>query len=138
MILKDIVNEVDSVDVMVALSKSYKDQEKNITGYKRVLEELKGLEPTSVLEGWYVIIQYIEPTEDINGYYSVSGVNPDEDMLYAMEYEPWGNWLALKVYDNAFDDMTKAEFMAHVLWEMTWAGFSQERVKARREEILSY
>ena len=66
-----------------------------------------------------------------NAYFSVSGVCNQKGIkqLYAIEYTPWSEWLGCEVDRKVLRKMTSEEIAAHCLWEMTFAGFTQDKIR---------
>lgn len=54
---------------------------------------------------------------------------------YGLDLSPWEEWLAVRVPPALAAAMPAAEIVAHCVWEMTFYGFTQERVAENRAEI---
>ena len=153
MILKDYFEILDRDDVMIALLELYPEQEKNLDGYISAFDEIAGLTPNrtdAMRIRVYHVFQEYRPKYDLDtdDYISVCGVNPEAapddwgrsgvEITWAIEYSPWDEWVAMEVEtvgdDDRFDSDEKV--LAHILWEMTWSGFTQRQVKERADEIF--
>ena len=66
-------------------------------------------------------------------YFSVSGVCTEKGIKqsYAIEYMPWSEWLGCEVDKQVFKKMPKEEIAAHCLWEMTFMGFTQDKIRKK-------
>jgi len=57
-------------------------------------------------------------------------VNGKECMSGA--FTPWAQWLAFEI---KLGDYSELDFLAHVLWDMTFHGFSDQAVQASAEKV---
>lgn len=130
-LLKDIVGACAFKKVKEALLELYPDQKKSIKGYKYVFKTLKRMRPGYSKEGMVIDIERVGRGR--NAYFSVSGVCTQKGIKqsYGIEYTPWSEWLGCEVDRKGLKKMTKEEIAAHCLWEMTFAGFTQERIRRR-------
>ncbi len=55
--------------------------------------------------------------------------------FFSFLLEPWVKWLAIRVPDSLLEKMTPAEIVAHCVWEMTFYGFTQEKIAELRTEL---
>jgi hypothetical protein len=54
---------------------------------------------------------------------------------YGLDLSRWEEWLAVRVPQSLLDKMMATEIVAHCLWEMTFYGFTQEKIAAFRAEL---
>jgi hypothetical protein len=129
MLLKDIVQACIFKDVKNALLMLYPDQRRNISGYKNVFETLKEMRSGYNKEGMVIDIRRVGRGK--NAYFDVSGICLEKDIQqsYALEYTPWSKWLGYEVSPKVLKKMTKEEITAHCLWEMTFMGFNQNKIR---------
>ena len=130
-LFKDIVRSCALKKVKDALLKLYPDQKKLIKGYKYVFKTLKLMRPRYGKEGMVIDIRRVGRGK--NAYFSVSGVCTQEGIKqsYAIEYTPWSEWLGCEVDRKVLKKMPKEEIVAHCLWEMTFMGFTQNRIRRK-------
>jgi hypothetical protein len=128
-LFKDIIGVCSFTKVKDALLRLYPDQKKLIKGYKYVFKTLKLMRPIYSKEGMIIDIERVGRGK--NAYFSVSGVCTQGGMKqsYAIEYMPWSEWLGCEVDRKVLRKMTREEIAAHCLWEMTFAGFTQDRIR---------
>ncbi len=128
-LFKDIVRSCTFNKVEDALLELYPDQKKLIKGYKYVFKTLKLMRPRYSKEGMIIDIERVGRGK--NAYFSVSGVCTQQGIKqsYAIEYTPWSEWLGCEVDKQVLKKMTKEEIAAHCLWEMTFAGFTREKIR---------
>lgn len=131
-LFKDIVRSSSFRKVRDALLKLYPGQKKNIKGYEHVFQTIKLMRPRYNKEGMVIYIEKVGRGK--NAYFSVSGVCTQKKIKqpYAIEYTSWSKWLGCEVDKQVLKKMTKEEITAHCLWEMTFAGFTQDKI---RQEI---
>jgi hypothetical protein len=130
-LFRDIVRACSFKSVKESLLRLYPDQKKNITGYKDVFETLRLMRPRNNKEEMVIDIRRVGRGE--NAYFSVSGICLEEDIsqLYALEYTPRSKWLGYEVAQSVLKKMPKDEIAAHCLWEMTFAGFTQSKIRRK-------
>jgi predicted membrane GTPase involved in stress response len=118
----------------------YPEQKRNKERYTLALKEIRGLKPTHKEQ--FVVHCKKEIDEDGDVYYNVFGANgemweysPNEEKTWALEYSPWDEWLG---WETEFVNMTKEQFLAHCLFEMTSNGFSYKEQQKRSKVILGW
>jgi len=130
-LFKDIVRSCAFKKVKEDLLELYPDQKKLIKGYEYVFKTLKRMRPRYSKEDMVINIERVGRGK--NAYFSVSGVCTQKGIKqsYCIEYRPWSEWLGCEVDRKVLKKMTKEEITAHCLWEMTFAGFTQERIRRK-------
>lgn len=75
--------------------------------------------------------QLSDDPEADKDYIDVSGRIAGDDAHYTIEYTPWAEWLSMSIeLDSTVQGMPDVETLAHILREMTWAGFDEATIKA--------
>ncbi|MBI4824937.1 MAG: hypothetical protein HY807_00745 [Nitrospirae bacterium] len=130
-LFKDILKVCTFKDVNEALLKLYPDQRKGIKGYEYVFKTLKNMRHRYSKEGMVIDIKKVGRGK--NAYLDVSGVCTEKDIRqsYALEYTPWSKWLGYEVDKKVLKKIPKEEIVAHCLWEMTFMGFTQSKIRSR-------
>lgn len=102
--------------------------------YAAALAELRGTVPEPPEKPWYLTVS---EDRDLSGrdVVSVSGRLPDDPEYYAMEFSPWPEWLSLPVDPAAVERFGALDVMVHVLWEITFCGYSDAEVSGERDEL---
>ncbi len=128
-LFKDIVKLCTFKNVKRALLRLYPDQKKVIHGYEYVFKNLKHMRHRNNKEGMVIDIKKVGRGKNV--YFCVSGVCTEKDIQqsYALEYAPWSKWLGYEVDKKVLKKMPKEEIAAHCLWEMTFAGFTQDKIR---------
>jgi len=84
---------------------------------------------------------HIEFQEDEDGgYHDVSGrdgslrENGQEECfgLFPMD---WDEWLGMEIEADTLEKYPELDILCHVFWEMTWCGYSMEKVKKFRKRL---
>lgn len=60
----------------------------------------------------------------------------DSKEIFALDFTSWSELSSYKILIR--DDLSTHEIAAHILWEMTFWGFSEEEIKKQKEVTLSY
>ena len=95
--------------------------------YQRVYTDLKKKAPHD--DGGCNI--YITKTgKEEEPYIDVLLYNRVEDSLYSLDFYPWSQLIDCPIDNTA--DIENSAVLAHVLWEMTFHGFSEESVAKKR------
>lgn len=134
-LFKDIVRACVFRNVKESLLRLYPDQKKAINGYKHVFQTLRLMRPRYNKEG--MVIDIRRAGRGKNAYFSVSGVcaKKGEQQSYALEFIPWSEWLGCEVDKNVLKKMPKEEIIAHCLWEMTFIGFTQNKIRRKLNSL---
>jgi hypothetical protein len=122
--LKDLIKRHNFVPVWKKLVDYYPDQRDAQAGYLVVWHKLQELEPKESKFTIHVETVYAQFEGD-EDYVTVHAKKPGDDSYWAIEFTEWAEWLGMEVVSE-FNNM---ETIAHCLWEMTFAGWTQEEVK---------
>ena len=130
LLFKDIVQACSFGNVKKSLLRLYPDQKRNITGYRYVFESLRHMRYRRNKEGMKIRIEKVGRGK--NQYFDVSGVCAEGGhQSFALEYTSWAKWLGYEVEQATLKKMPKEEIVAHCLWEMTFIGFTQKKIRRR-------
>ena len=75
-----------------------------------------------------------EPGEE---YYSTDGKKKGEKYPWAIEFTRWEETANWKIDKNTLKNYKPSEILAHFLWEMTYCGFKQSKVKKFTDDLYS-
>jgi hypothetical protein len=142
------------------LCEIYDDEKDNYDGHVETLKKLEGMEPAPITEECYkgmeieithVIQDWKDPELGIEEYDDVHGKNgktraeasPDiqalkdchEEECWGLDFTPWAEWLGMPIRQVTFDNYSELDAMAHCLWEISWMGFDEKTIKAKREDL---
>jgi hypothetical protein len=105
--------------------------ENSMTGYRDVYETLLALEPTFNDEGWKIVLDLVVQGDDT--YTDVSTVKGGSDEQYSSSLSLWEDWLGYFIEENN----QSADAIAHILYEMTFYGFTNDKVQELAEDMAS-
>jgi len=136
--LRDLVLKVEAADVTEAIGRLYDRRETQwlAVAVADVLGQLRKLAPDPAASRCQLNIE-LTPSLDPNDqpFWDVSCIKESDPDRCGLDLSPWDEWLALRVPQSLLDKMTAAEIVAHSVWEMTFYGFTQERIAAFRVEL---
>lgn len=129
----DILNAASPDKVEEEYLRAYSEEVKNhgtdawanahsFSRYRQIVNDT-----ISVVDGGMcVVITYVR--EDGYGRYDVSGRQPNDEVSYALEFSPWGEWKLMNV--NCPSEMDVHQAACHLYYEMTWYGWPDQIAKA--------
>jgi hypothetical protein len=138
MIFKDVVLEVlvGNGDVVDRFAELYNQGNwdgklvRYISGLALAVRELKFTEP--VLTNFQLVVR--KEVGDGESYTVVTCLNLDTDETFALDFIPWNEVLGMQVVIPK--GMTKLDYGIHVMWELTFYGWSNEDVQEKAKEVL--
>lgn len=130
-----LVATVSDCDLIAALDRMYFDEAGHEGAYLEMRQKLRGVvaEPSAmdcVLSRRWSLDDPPEPVVD------VSGREMGDPERYAIEYEPWPRWLGMAVHVAPELELSDADMLANILYEMSWAGFDEADIAAQKDEIM--
>jgi len=142
MVLKELLHKHNWPDIRSALVRLYPDQKGSIIAYKKVFRMLRAMQPTETK--MRIVIENIFDECEGKYYASVSGKNgtlrkeeepeifkdDSEEMSWGLDFTDWGEWLGMEIDSGTLASYSGLDIIAHCLWEMTWWGFTPEKVEA--------
>ena len=146
MTFQDVVKASDWKGVEKAMLYYYPDQKKALKRYKEIFKEFqtkkaktdKPLEIELSLVS-DVLTADIEERKIPQQYVNVSGRKKRgkyAKVNYGIEFTPWSEILAYPVSRLTQEHYTREEIVAHMLWEITFVGFSEGQVKEASDSLM--
>ena len=143
--LHELFEQFDNFDLIKdKFLELYPDQKDNIIGHEAAFYEIKNISKKSYLPNEDNMSIYVKQTEDDFGseeeketYVHVSGYVPNDEecVWWAIEFKPWAEWLNYPIWEESFKEFSKEELICHILWKMTFNGYTEEQVNEKREEL---
>jgi hypothetical protein len=147
---KELIDKYDWDEVRSAFLQLYPDQEENIEGYKQVFSELRTIKPVETK--MRIVIEDVFDEYDKGYHVHVSGKdgtlnkesNPEhfkddelgnQEVSYGIEFTDWGEWLAMEIDHESLARYSELDIIAHCLWEMTFYGFTREKIKKQLTQL---
>jgi len=135
MLLKTLINNANYNDVWVVIGKEYNLKKDAHQAYEAVFEELKIIEPKPCDPPVTCVVARLEnwtsPGEFI---FDVFGIISGDKNHYALEMNPWDEWLNYDILNKSIEVYGQEEVLAHILYEMTFFAFSSKTVNKRAEK----
>lgn len=82
-----------------------------------------------------VELQYDED----ESWFNVHGIpigNTEDGETWAIEMTDWREWLGAEIDSDTLSSYHAEELIGHILWEMTFCGFTNEEILGRRKELI--
>lgn len=140
--LKEYINGIDIEDVMTAMLKWWPNEKCNIDNYHSVWKTLNEMEPIDSELSIGVTIETDEPkydnSDECESWLCVDGIDANGQM-WAIEFTKWSEWLGMTIHEETLSNpnLSKADIICAILWEMTFSGFDEETIQGKLDEINS-
>lgn len=119
-------------DVKEQITELYPEQEQSIKGYELAYQELQGLE--SIPNDMTICVC---EEKDIDGtvYAHVFGKTKDDPDNWCLMITDWREWLGMNIDKESLVNYSSTELLVHILFEMTWRGYSNEEIGKARKKL---
>ena len=136
--LRDLFRKVEDESVIEAVARLY-DQRKTEwlpDAIADVLSELRKLTPDSAGCQYKLHIELTPPIDpEEQSHWDVSCTKQNDPERYGLDLSHWEEWLGISVPHSLIHQMTETDIVAHCVWEMTFYGFTQEKIAETRAEL---
>lgn len=130
MLLKDYIKEVSFSDVIKVLEGYYDfDETKGfLITWSELFNEIFNLEIIDAgnQDMWIELIE-------VDGYIDVEGRREGENVSYGLGFTDWKEILQMEVRTDL--DLSKEEITAHIVYDITWYGATQDMIGEKKEII---
>jgi len=136
--LRYLVRDVQEAAVVEGIARFYDQRETDWLpdAVADVLGQLRKLAPDPAGSRYQLSIELTPPVDPKDQpFWDVSCIKEGDPDRCGLDLSRWEAWLALGVPQSLLDKMTAAEIVAHCVWEMTFYGFTQEKIAAFRAEL---
>jgi K+ transporter len=135
MTLRKLLKETPYKSVFNVIYKTFYQQKKYLNSkiieadvaYSKVCKDLIDL-PENKIENQKI---YLANVADLTGEIDVCLLDEVEDELYSFDFVPWRDIIDLEILKTA--KISTVECLAHILWEMTFWGFSEEQIEKQKQ-----
>lgn len=132
----ELFHSLDRDEVVAAILRLYPEHPgDHPDGYLQawdIIRAKQAAEPTGMTVELYMVPSFDEPPEN---YVSVHGRDANDE-TWAIEYTAWKKWLCMPVIVLIeVGNITPTDTLAHIFWEMTWAGYDDEQIEKQITEI---
>ncbi|RJQ30088.1 MAG: hypothetical protein C4589_03935 [Peptococcaceae bacterium] len=113
----------------------YFDERPALPAYKEVFTQVREKEPSRDESGMAVHIKFVPESDFNEAHYSVDGKKSGDDETYALDFSTFAEWAAYPLSEEVLASLPPEEIAAHVLYEMTFYGFSEEAIQQKKREL---
>ena len=111
-------------------------KEKRKRKSREAFDYIQSLEPTE--SNMRINIEF-QPDEEC-GYHDVSGKDSSlsengQEEFFGLFLVDWDEWLGMEIEAETLEKYSELEIISHVFWEMTWCGYSMEKVEKFRKRL---
>lgn len=136
MTLKNLIKNNKWAAISPLFLDLYSDAEEDIVGYEVVFNNLGSMKPVKI--DMFIVIYKEKDSEE--EYIDVSGLhkypkNKEEKYPQGIELTPWSKWLGMTIHPATLEMYSEQEIIVHCLYEMTFAGFSNEDIPKAIQKI---
>lgn len=135
MTVGELFKELRWEAVEKAIVTLYPDERPALPAYKEVFTQVREKEPSSDESGMTVHIKFVPESDFSEAHYSVDGKIPGDDDFYALDFSTFAQWAAYLLSEEALTSLPLEEIAAHVLYEMTFYGFSDDVIQQKKREL---
>ena len=132
MTLGEIITTTEFEPIFDILSEYYtnvvSDLDRVKKVYKRLFLKLKRKKPVPC-DIKIIITSYLDDCG--MSYSKVEGIDDDRE-IWGIELTPWNKWLGMEIKSETLDKFEHSKIIAHCLWEMTFLGISEARLRLKK------
>ena len=130
----ELLHSVQKGDVLASLAITYTGEGEDAEGYDKAWDILLTIQPKMTTLS--CVLALVERPVNWKGI-DVSGLEAgDTETHYAIEFVDWAEWLSMPVIvDPSAGDLSEVEQLVHILYEMTWGGYTPATQQEHLEEI---
>jgi len=129
----DLIFKLNPEQVIKRLVELYPGQRSE--HYLQVLEELKTTKPKKTR--FTILIMEYGDVRDKRDYISISGITKTDEKHWALDFIDWAEWLSMPIAKKSIEYFSLIDILCHCLWEMTFFGFTSEKVKNKINKLRS-
>jgi len=134
MILKDLIKEIPFKEVKKRLGVLYPAQKKSMSGYEALYRSLLKKRPRK--SSTTIDLEWVKDKDsDGGGYWDVHGREPNDDTRWALDLSTFSQWLGFTIGQELPLRKDKVTLLCHILWEMTFHGYSDKEIQNFHRKI---
>lgn len=127
-----ILSTTTDEDILGAIPKLYWRERPD--QYMPFLKELRSIRPKATEMTCRLKRAYSEDDKP-QAIIVVVGVKDGDPTEWAIEFRPWAEWLSMVIDCPPELELSNAQILANIFYEMTFAGFDEEEIALRRARI---
>ena len=134
--LAEIISRYAWAEVEPVYLRLYPKEKRRRKKVREAFEYIRSLKPAD--SNMRIHIEFRDDEE--GGYHDVLGkdgtVRADgQEESYAIFLVDWDEWLGMEIEADILKKYSELEILCHIFWEMTWSGYSMEKVKKYRKRL---
>ena len=134
--LSELISRYSWPEVEPVFLQLYPKEKRKRKRPRGAFEYIQSLTPVD--SGMRIYIEFQEDEE--GGYHEVSGRDGSlrengEEESYSLFLVDWDEWLGMEIEGETLEKYSELDILGHVFWEMTWCGYSMEKVKKFRKRL---
>jgi hypothetical protein len=139
MTFKELLDSLTDDTITASLHKLYYSDrpDYNFTSYLTALKAIRALAPTE--SNLTIVVKAVtadsNPGDFVEEFVDVD-CRDDNGKVWALDFVPWNKWLGSEVDAISLVGFGKAEIAAHCLWEMTFYGYTEEKIRKVEESVM--
>ena len=103
---------------------------------REAFEYIQSLKPV----GYEMRIHLEYQDDEEGGYHDVSGRDGSlrengQEECFGLFLMDWDEWLGMEIEAETLEKYSELDILCHCFWEMTWCGYSMEKVKKFRKRL---
>lgn len=127
----------DIKDTFIELYPEFSNEGHNLKGIEKAMIEIKKIKKPSISDiNGKLYVTYNDGPDPDDKYYDVFYQENNDDIRYSMMYRLWDDWIKIPIDQDTINNYDEILVLCHILWEMTWNGYTQEQVQQARDEFL--
>lgn len=120
-------------DVAERFKQFYPDYVESLERFKKVFDQVRTCVPIPDPQGFVIFIDLIQDEDEC--WYDVYGRVSGEKERYGFDLCLFTEWAGFMVDENLLQQMSPQAIIAHILWEMTFYGYSEEDFISPKKEL---
>ncbi|WP_027719231.1 DUF6557 family protein [Desulfovirgula thermocuniculi] len=133
--VQELFRSVRWEEVEAALLERYGDEAGDLFGLREAFHFIRDCRPEPNPEGWVIETDTRFDEEEGKAVWNVHARRPGDERVYGMDLSLLDEWAGHFVSEKALAAFSLTEAAAHILWEATWWGCSNEAILARRRKL---
>lgn len=128
--LYDLIGTYEFSELIDVCTECFGDKfTRNACGFESVYNNLKKRED-AYMGDCSIRLKHIEADEYIEeSYTECVGVKDSDNSTWSLSLTPWAEWLGMTIQPKTLEDFDPKEVIARALWEMTFYGYTEEKIK---------
>ena len=134
--LSELISRYTWQEVEPLYIQLYPKQKRSRKKAREAFEYIQSLKPV----GYEMRIHLEYQDDEAGGYHDVSGRDGclrenGQEECFGLFLMDWDEWLGMEIEAETLEKYSELDILCHCFWEMTWCGYSMEKVKKFRKRL---